>query len=130
MPAKTIHAMIRVRDEARSLEFYKRAFGLVPANRYPKDGFTLVYLKNEASSFEIELTVNGDRSKPYDMGDGFGHLAVLVDDLEAEHARMAKDGLEPGEIKTIDLDGANRFFFVKDPDGYAIEVLGPGGRFG
>ena len=130
MTAKAIHSMIRVSDEARTLEFYKRAFGLEPANRYPKDGFTLIYLKNSKSPFELELTVNGDREKPYDMGDGYGHLAVLVDDLAAEHARMTAAGLEPGDLKTIDLDGANHFFFVKDPDGYQIEVLGPGGRFG
>lgn len=129
MTAKTIHSMIRVKDEKKSLDFYRRAFGLEPTNRYPKDGFTLVYLSNPQSPFELELTVNEDRSKPYDMGDGYGHLAVLVDDLEAEHARMKKEGLEPGDLKTIDLNGQNHFFFIKDPDGYTIEVIGPGGRF-
>jgi lactoylglutathione lyase len=129
MPAKTIHSMIRVTDEARSLDFYRRAFGLEPSGRFPQDGFTLVYLKNAQSPFELELTINEDRDKPFDLGDGYGHLAVLVDDLEAEHTRMKQEGLQPGDLKTIDLGGPNHFFFVKDPDGYQVEVIGPGGRF-
>lgn len=129
MNAKTIHSMIRVNDEEKSVDFYRRAFGLEPADRYPKDGFTLVYLRNPKSPFELELTVNENRSKPYDMGDGYGHLAVLVDDLDAEHARMKSEGLRPGDLKSIDLNGENRFFFIGDPDGYSIEVIGPGGRF-
>ncbi len=75
------------------------------------------------------MTVNDDRDKPYDIGDGYGHLAVLVDDLDVEHARMTSAALKPGEIKELDLGGKARFFFVEDPDGYKIEVLGRGGRF-
>ena len=129
MTAKTIHSMIRVIDEERTVAFYKKAFGLEVADRYPKDGFTIVYLRNAKSPFELELTVNGERDKPYEKGDGYGHLAVLVDDLEAEHERMKTEGLEPGELKDIDLGGKARFFFVKDPEGYQIEVLGRFGRF-
>ena len=129
MTAKTIHSMIRVIDEDRTVAFYKKAFGLEVADRYPKDDFTIVYLRNVESPFELELTVNGERDKPYEKGDGYGHLAVLVDDLEAEHGRMKSEGLEPGELKDIDLGGKARFFFVKDPDGYQIEVLGRYGRF-
>src|SRR3978361_2212405 len=103
MPAKTIHSMIRVTDEARSLDFYRRAFGLEPSGRFPQDGFTLVYLRNAQSAFELELTVNGARDKPYDIGYGYGQLAFLVDDLEAEHTRMQQEGLKPGDLKTIKL---------------------------
>jgi lactoylglutathione lyase len=129
MPAKAIHSMIRVLDEARSVDFYRRAFGLEPSGRYPQNGFTLVYLKNAQSPFELELTINEGRDKSFDLGDGYGHLAVIVDDLEAEHGRMQREGLKPGDLKTIDLKGRNHFFFLKDPDGYQIEVIGPGGRF-
>ena len=129
MTAMTIHSMIRVIDEDRTVAFYKKAFGLEVADRYPKDDFTIVYLRNARSPFELELTVNGERDEPYEKGDGYGHLAVLVDDLEAEHARMKSEGLEPGDLKDIDLGGKARFFFVKDPDGYQIEVLGRYGRF-
>ena len=129
MTAKTIHSMIRVIDEARTVAFYGKAFGLEVADRYPKDDFTIVYMRNAKSPFELELTVNGSRDQPYEKGDGYGHLAVLVDDLEAEHARMKSEGLEPGDLKDIDLGGKARFFFVEDPDGYKIEVLGRFGRF-
>ena len=129
MTAKTIHSMIRVRDEARTVDFYRKAFGLEVADRYPMEKFTLVYLRNPQSPFELELTVDGSRDTPYDVGDGYGHLAVLVDDLDAEHARMKGEGLDPEGIKELDLDGRARFFFVTDPDGYKVEVLGRGGRF-
>lgn len=129
MTAKTIHSMIRVIDEARTAAFYKKAFGLEVADRYPQDKSTIVYLRNAKSPFELELTINKDRDEPYDVGDGYGHLAVLVDDLDAEHERMIAEGLKPGELKDIDLGGKARFFFLKDPDGYQIEVLGRFGRF-
>lgn len=123
--------MIRVLDEERSVAFYKSAFGLEVANRYPFESFTLVYLRNDEQPFELELTVNAGRDKPYDLGDGYGHLAVSVDDLDAEHARMEKEGLQPGGVKTMQRDGQpfGRFFFISDPDGYKIEVLQRGGRF-
>lgn len=129
MTAKTIHSMIRVLDEARTTAFYKKAFGLEVSDRYPMDESTIVYLRNDKSSFEVELTINADRDKPYDTGDGYGHLAVLVDDLDAEHKRMQGEGLEPGDIKDMPLGGKARFFFLKDPDGYQIEVLGRAARF-
>ena len=129
--AKTIHSMIRVRDEKRSVAFYKTAFGLEVADRYPFESFTLVYLRNDEEAFEVELTVNHGRDEAYDLGDGYGHLAVSVDDVDAERARMADAGLSPGDVKTMQRDGAPfaRFFFISDPDGYKIEVLQRGGRF-
>ncbi len=129
MTAKTIHSMIRVLDEAKTIAFYGKAFGLEVVDRYPMDSSTIVYLRNPKSPFEVELTINNDRDEPYDTGDGYGHLAVLVDDLDAEHTRMTSEGLEPGDIKELDLGGTARFFFLKDPDGYQIEVLGRSGRF-
>ena len=129
--AKAIHSMIRVLDEARSVNFYRAAFGLEPADRFEFDGFTLVYLRGPEADFEIELTINNGRSEPYALGDGYGHVAFAVDDLEAEHARLAAAGLAPRKIVELDRDGAllARFFFVADPDGYQIEVIERGGRF-
>lgn len=131
MAAKPIHSMIRVLDETRSADFYKRAFGLEPADRYAFDSFTLIYLRNETSPFEVELTVNAGRSEPYNLGDGYGHIAVAVEDLGAEHARMEREGLTPGPMREIVHDGKplGRFFFMTDPDGYKIEVLQRAGRF-
>jgi lactoylglutathione lyase len=123
--------MIRVLDEARSVNFYSAAFGLEPADRFEFDGFTLVYLRGPEADFEIELTINEGRSEPYALGDGYGHVAFAVDDLEAEHARMAAAGLAPRKIVEFNRDGAllAKFFFVADPDGYQIEVLQRHGRY-
>jgi lactoylglutathione lyase len=129
--AKTIHSMIRVLDEQRSLDFYRRAFGLEVAERFGFDGFTLVYLSNGESDFELELTINHGRTEPYALGDGYGHLAFSVDDLEAEHARMETLGLKPLPVKEFMHEGKllAKFFFIQDPDGYKIEVLQRGGRY-
>jgi lactoylglutathione lyase len=129
--AKAIHSMIRVLDEARSLVFYDRAFGLKVAERLDFDSFTLVYLSNPHSTFEVELTINKGRTEPYNIGDGYGHLAFSVDDVDAEHARMTAAGLAPRKL--VDFAPAGtviaRFFFIADPDGYQIEVLQRGGRY-
>lgn len=129
--AKSIHAMIRVLDEKRSVAFYSTAFGLSVADRLDFSAFTLVYMSNPESAFELELTINKDRSGPYDLGDGYGHLAVSVDDLDAEHARFEAEGLAPRKLVEFRPDGdlIARFFFVADPDGYQIEVLERSGRF-
>ncbi len=130
--AKIIHMMIRVLDEARSVAFYEKAFGLQVTGRFAFDGFTLVYLAGVDCPFELELTINHGRTEPYTHGDGYGHMAVSVDDLAAEHERFRAAGLNPGDLKGFDLPGgAGRaaFFFVQDPDGYKIEVLQRGGRY-
>ena len=123
--------MIRVADEARSVAFYRTAFGLEIAERAAFESFTLIYMRNAASPFEIELTVNKDRTAPYDLGNGYGHVAFVVDDLEAEHARLTAAGLGPRDIKDMAMGGRPfaRFFFIEDPDGYKIEVLARAGRF-
>lgn len=129
--AKAIHSMIRVLDEARSVEFYRKAFGLSVADRLDFSTFTLVYLSNPETAFELELTINKGRTEPYDRGDGYGHLAVSVADLDAEHARFTAEGLNPRKLVEFAPDGklVGRFFFVADPDGYEIEVLERSGRF-
>ncbi len=129
--AKAIHSMIRVLDEARSVRFYKTAFDLDVADRLDFESFTLVYLSNANSGFELELTINKGQSEPYDLGNGYGHFAVLVEDLAAEHARFEAAGLAPRKMVEFAPDGelVGKFFFVADPDGYEIEVLERGGRF-
>lgn len=129
--AKQIHSMIRVLDEDRSVQFYDTAFGLKVADRLDFPTFTLIYLSNPETEFELELTVNKDQSEPYDLGNGYGHLAVSVDDLDTEHARFEAEGLAPRKLVDFAPAGETvaRFFFVADPDGYQIEVLQRGGRF-
>ncbi|MEM9331135.1 MAG: VOC family protein [Pseudomonadota bacterium] len=129
--AKSIHTMIRVLDEDRSVKFYQTAFALGVAERLDFDDFTLVYMRNDEADFEVELTINKGREDAYDLGDGYGHLAVVVEDLEQEHARFEAEGFAPRKIVEFNRDGAllAKFFFVKDPDGYEIEVMQRHGRY-
>lgn len=129
--AKLIHSMIRVLEEARSVDFYRTAFGLEIADRIDFDSFTLIYMKNSESDFELELTVNKGQAGAYDLGNGYGHLAVSVADLEAEHGRLKAAGLSPKDMKELKTPDGNaaRFFFIEDPDGYKIEVLERSWRF-
>jgi lactoylglutathione lyase len=129
--AKAIHMMVRVLDEARSLGFYKKAFGLEVADRLDFPDFTLVYLSNPESPFEIELTINKGRAEPYQHGAGYGHVAFVVEDLDSERRRFEAEGLNPRKIVEFNRDGKQiaRFFFVEDPDGYKIEVLQKFGRY-
>jgi lactoylglutathione lyase len=129
--AKAIHTMIRVLNEARSVDFYGKVLGLKVAERLDFATFTLLYLSNPETEFEIELTINKGRQDPYTFGDGYGHLAVSVADLDAEHDRLSKLGINLKEIVEFNRDGAlfARFFFVEDPDGYKIEILQRHGRY-
>jgi lactoylglutathione lyase len=129
--AKVIHMMVRVLEEKRSVDFYDRAFGLKVQDRFDFDDFTLLYLRNAENDFEVELTVNKGRDEPYQHGDGYGHIAIAVDDLDAEHKRFREQRLEPTGIKEFHREGSlmARFFFVQDPDGYKIEVLQRHGRY-
>ena len=129
--AKLIHTMIRVLDEERSLAFYETAFGLKSVDRLDFETFTLNYLANAETGFELELTINKDRVEPYALGDGYGHLAVSVPDVAAEHARLTAAGLAPRKLVDFAPGGTviARFFFIADPDGYQIEVLQREGRY-
>lgn len=129
--SKAIHSMIRVLDEARSVAFYEQAFDLRVVDKLAFESFTLVYLRNDETDFEIELTINTGRTEPYSIGDGYGHLAMSVADLVAEHARMTLAGLSPRKIVEFAPEGTviAKFFFIADPDGYQIEVLQRGGRY-
>jgi lactoylglutathione lyase len=122
--------MIRVSDEGSSIAFYQKAFGLSVADRLDFESFTLVYLSNAEAEFELELTINKDQAEPYQLGNGYGHFAVSVDNIEAEHARYEKEGLNPRKLIEFEKDGSllAKFFFVQDPDGYEIEVLQRYGR--
>jgi lactoylglutathione lyase len=123
--------MIRVHDLDQSMRFYDDALGLSTSHRLDFADFSLVYLRNEESTFEIELTWNKGRESAYTHGDGYGHIAVAVPDLDAEHARMTTLGLDPAPLKEFRRgdEMLARFFFVQDPDGYKIEVLERAGHY-
>ncbi len=113
------------------MDFYTKAFGLHVADRLDFETFTLIYMRNPEADFEVELTVNKGRTEPYNLGDGYGHIAFCVDDLDTEHKRFEDAGLNPRNIVDFKQDGKAlaRFFFVDDPDGYKIEMLQKHGRY-
>ena len=128
---KMIHTCLRVLDLDRSKTFYEEVFELKEYSRHVFDSFTLLYLRHPGLEFELELTANHDREEPYDLGDGYGRLAFVTDDLEAALERYHATGAEKVSIKALNHEGSllGRFFFATDPDGYKIEVLSREGRF-
>jgi len=121
-----IHTMIRVLNLDRSLAFYKEALGFEEVKRKveTKNEFTLVYLGDGSSnSHQLELTYNYGQVVPYDIGTGYGHLAVKVEDLEGSHADHKAKGYKPTDLKGLSGDAVPRFYFINDPDGYKIEII-------
>jgi len=129
--AKMVHSCIRVLDDEISIAWYKKAFDLDVADQLDFESFRLTYLANAASGFELELTVNKDRTEAYDLGDGYAHLAFVVENVDAHHADLTAKGIEVGNLVDFAPGGelVARFFFATDPDGYKIEVIQKGGRF-
>lgn len=99
--AKAIHSMIRVLDPDLSIQFYKAALNLDVEDRLDFEGFSLIYLRNPETTFELELTHNHNNTEPYTHGTGYGHLAVSVSDIEATHAVLVEKGLSPTPIKLM-----------------------------
>lgn len=123
--SKAIHLMIRVLEPSRSIRFYEKCFGFVPVRRHSFSDFTLIYLRNPESDFEIELTHNHGRSKSYTHGDGYGHIALVVDDVDSIWQKVEALSYSPTPVKDL-IEGDKllaRFFFVQDPDGYKVEIL-------
>ena len=121
MQFKMIHENYYVADLAKSMAFYEEALGLKETRRKEAaDGsFIIVYLANENSDFELELTWLRDMDRPYNLGDCEFHLAFRTDDYEAAHAKHEAMGCICYENPQMGI------YFIKDPDGYWLEVLPP-----
>lgn len=123
---RILHTMIRVGDLEQSIDFYTRVLGMHLLRRkdYPEGEFTLAFVGygEESDTAVIELTYNWG-SDSYELGSGFGHIAIGVDDIYRVCDRIREDGgvisREPGPMK----HGNTVIAFVKDPDGYAIELI-------
>lgn len=124
---RMLHTMIRVLDLDRSIDFYTRHLGMQVLRRtdYPDGKFTLAFVGygDEHSNTVIELTHNWDQDLPYDLGTGFGHIAIAVPDIYAVCEQMEHDGVHitraPGPMK----HGSTVIAFIEDPDGYKIELI-------
>ena len=120
---KFVHTCYRVKDLEKSVKFYEDAFGFEVKRRndFPEHQFTLVYLTLPGDTNELELTYNYDHPG-YEIGNGYGHIAITVPDLEAMHKKHQVAGYEV--TKLMGLPGTEPgYFFVLDPDGYKIEVI-------
>lgn len=128
---RILHTMIRVGDLQRSIDFYTDVMGmrLLRQKEYPDGRFTLAFVgyQEESEGAVIELTYNWDTSS-YDLGDGFGHIAIEVEDAYAACERIKSKGgkvvREAGPMK----HGTTVIAFVEDPDGYKIELIQAKGR--
>ena len=118
-----VHTNVRVRDIDASMRFYE-ALGFERRGRLQFDGAYNVYLGLPGDGDTLELTVNEGREEPYDLGDGYGHVALEVEDLDGLLARLAEQGIEP-EKPPYAPGGRDEFriCFVADPDGYRIELI-------
>lgn len=123
MNFKFEHSCIRVLDLEKSIEFYQKALNLKISARKdnPEHLFTLVYLTNEDGNFELELTHNHDRVEPYEIGTGYSHLCMKVEDVIEAHKYHKGLGFECTDLKRP--TGTNYVYFITDPDGYKIEIL-------
>lgn len=121
---RMLHTCVRVKDLDKSLTFYKDVLGLEEVRRldYPDYKFTLVYLALPGDEVELELTYNYDQEEPYELGNGYGHIAIGVENLENTHEEYSQAGHDVTDLKGLS-DGAASYFFIKDPDGYKIEII-------
>ncbi len=125
--ARMLHTMIRVKDLDKSIEFYTDFLGmnLLRRDDYPGGKFTLAFVGygDESSHAVIELTHNWDQDEAYDLGNGFGHVAIGVPDIYGTCEKLEAAGANiprpPGPM----MHGNTVIAFVEDPDGYKIELI-------
>ncbi|MDB3954808.1 lactoylglutathione lyase [Alphaproteobacteria bacterium] len=124
---KYLHTMIRVMDLDKSIDFYTKFFNmqLIRKNDFPGGKFSLAFLGYgpESNNTVLELTYNWEQTEAYDKGNGWGHIAIGVEDIYNLCDDLENSGLEiirkPGPMK----HGTTLIAFIKDPDGYSIELI-------
>jgi lactoylglutathione lyase len=126
-----LHTMYRITDPERSRAFYealgfefRREFDIVRDGRKEATNY---FFGIPGQEEELELTFNHD-GQTYDLGTGYGHIALAVDDLDATLRELASQGIEPEREPYRVREGGSRICFVRDPDGYRIELIDGGGR--
>jgi lactoylglutathione lyase len=122
-----IHTCYRIADVERSVAFY-RALGFEERRRLPiREEAINVFMGLPGDGDRLELTYNFDvPDGGYEIGTGYGHIAVTVGDLDETLARLATEGIEPERPPYTVRDGGSRLCFVRDPDGYRVELIEKG----
>jgi lactoylglutathione lyase len=125
--AQFLHTMIRVKDLNKSLDFYTRLLGMNELRKtdFPSGEFTLAFVGygEEKNNTVIELTHNWGQEEDYDLGNGFGHLALGVPDIYATCDVLEKEGVSIPRPAGPMKHGGSVIAFIKDPDGYLIELI-------
>ena len=129
MTATFLHTMVRITDPARSRAFYE-ALGFtfdrdMDIIRNGEKEATNYFFSLGASESVLELTYNHD-GRTYELGTGYGHIAIGVDDLDGTLARLGEQGIEPERPPYQVREGGSFLCFVRDPDGYRVEIIGRG----
>ncbi len=124
---RMLHTMLRVKDLDKSIDFYTKLLGmkLLRRNDFPSGEFTLAFVGygDEDSHTVLELTYNWPQKEPYNLGNGYGHIALGVPDIYGTCAQLEKAGAKitrpPGPMK----HGTTIIAFIEDPDGYKVELI-------
>jgi len=118
-----IHTCYRVLDLERSADFYEK-LGFERRRHMPiGDDATNLFMGLPGDGDRLELTLNHGRTEPYEIGTGYGHIALTVEDLDATLAGLAEQGIEPEKPPYSVREGGSRICFVRDPDQYRIELI-------
>ena len=120
-----IHTCYRILEIDRSVAFYE-ALGFAEVARMPiRDEAINVFMNipGDGDSPRLELTYNIGREEPYEIGTGYGHIAITADDLDATLARLAEQDIAPEKPPYRVREGGSRIAFVRDPDGYRVELI-------
>jgi len=120
-----IHTCYRITDIDRSVAFYN-ALGFEEIGRLPiRDEAINVFMNQpgDGDSPRLGLTFNIGHTDPYEIGTGYGHIAITSDDLDGMLGKLKDQGIEPEREPYSVRDGGNRLCFVRDPDGYRIEII-------
>ena len=123
MAAELIHTCYRITDVDRSVDFYKK-LGFEETRRMPiRDEAINVFMGLPGDGERLELTYNHDQEGPYEIGAGYGHIAITAEDLDGTLERLASIGIEPEKPPYTVREGGSRLCFVRDPDGYRVEII-------
>lgn len=120
---KLDHTMLRVSNPEKAIEFYRAAFGFELVRESENDTFTLYFLQIPGQKAMLELTYNHGENNKYKKGDGFGHIAITTDEDQSLQEAYDKAVRAGGEDYRPPNDCPGNYGFVKDPEGYEVEII-------